>query len=143
MKKLTVLMLVVVLVLGLMLIAVGARGPTNRATGEVWFTTDDGYPRHIWFDAHEAYAGRPEKGEFHQEDWCGGTYHWYNGYVINVDVDGNSASFDINFYEGNGWAVGHILPLAVVDNGEPGIGVDTVNGWPIYEGNLVVHYYEG
>ena len=121
-----------------------------KVTGDVWFTTLDGYPRHIWFDAHEAYAGRPVKGEFHQEDGCGGGYNYYDGYVIDVKVYIGYADFATHIYAGTGY-IGQTFYLRVYDGGEPGIGNDTVGGgidnpsysgfkqWTIYEGNLVVH----
>ena len=153
-KKIFSILFALVLVLSFSLAMAGPVAAVGKAapkvTGDVWFTTTDGYPRHVWFVAQEAYAGRPVKGEFHQEDWCGGSYHYYNGYVTAADIGINYANFATYIYDGSG-LVGQTLYLHVHDGGEPGIGVDTVDGgfssdyttytgnWAIYEGNLVVH----
>jgi hypothetical protein len=105
---------------------------------------------HIWFVAQEAYAGRPVKGEFHQEFWHGGRYDYFNGYVTEAIISSDYADFATYIYDSV--LVGQTLYVRVYDGGQPGIGVDTVGGgsglgsdyasyeqWPIYEGNLVVH----
>jgi len=149
MKKLIAMSLVVALVLsfGLMpasiVAADGKAAP--KVTGDVWLTPPGGVPIHIWFVAQEAYAGRPVKGEFHQEFWPGGSYYCLNGYVTEAHIYSGYADFATYIYD-----VGQTLYVHVHDGGEPGIGVDTVDGgfnpdyasyggWPIYEGNLVVH----
>ena len=168
MKKLTVLMLVVVMVLGLMLIVVGARGPANRATGLVWLNGRDG-DIHVELDAHMTMAGRPAKG----------SVFWYRYGVLRVEldviccnvggVDGDTAWFaTVPTYldEGvNPIYEDQFLFFKVVDGGTPGDNGDALSvqwipdrddacslaenqGEPsgvynIIGGNLVVHYYEG
>ena len=164
MKKLTVLMLVVVMVLGLMLIVVVAGGPANRATGLVWLNGRDG-DIHVEFDAHMTMAGRPAKG----------SVFWYRYGVLRVELDviccnvvGNIAWFatvptyldvGVNPIYGD-----QFLFFKVVDGGTPGDNGDALSvqwipdrddacsmvenqGEPsgvytIIGGNLVVHYYE-
>ena len=153
MKKLIIFGVIAIFLVVSVGIVIASGNAAPKVTGDVWFTTTDGYPRHIWFDVHEDYASRPVKGEFHQEDWCGGVYHYYNGYITEADVDsaGGYANFATYITDTNTGKTGATLYLHVFDGGEPGIGVDTVDGgwdadyskytaaWPIYEGNLVVH----
>ena len=153
MKKLIIFGVIAIFLVASVGIVIARGNAAPKVTGDVWFTTNDGWPRHVWFDAHEAYADRPIKGEFHQEDWCGGVFHYYHGDIIDVYVDSVNgiANFATYIYDTNNSSLqDKILYLHVVDNGEPGVGVDTIDGglspdyssydgWQIYEGNLVVH----
>ena len=164
MKKLTVLMLVVVMVLGLMVSMIVARGPANRATGLVWFEEEGN--THVEFDAHMIMDGRPAKG----------SVLWYRYGVLRVrldviccEVDDDTAYFAAEptyLDEGVDSKYGdQFLFFKVVDGGTPGDNGDVFvvewllersdacsnvhemidPSWPPYTiigGNLVDHYYE-
>ena len=77
MKKLALLMLMAVLVLGLIASVVVAGGPANRATGLVWLNGLDG-DIHVEFDAHMAKDdNRPAKG----------SVFWYRYGVLRLELD--------------------------------------------------------
>jgi len=68
------------------------------------------------------------------------------------------ADFEVHIYASNlglPWGVGATWYIRVYDGGEPGIGVDWLDGglssdydsydnsaWPIYEGNIQLHTYD-
>jgi hypothetical protein len=169
MKKLTILMLVVVMILGLMLLAVGARDTVNKVTGEIW----------VWVEYLEE-SGQEESGhiEFDVHDREGedkGCIYWYE-YDDNVDTDIPwmiSPVLCCNFVDENtAWVVveteaeGVWIVLKVVDGGSPGADYDEVYFEYVFSelddackmvakakkdpsleatiigGNLIVHYYE-
>lgn len=159
MKKLTILMLVVVMVLGLMLLAVGAREPVNKVTGEIEILfEEEEFSAKLVFDVYET-----------EDDATKGTISWFEvdgtgPYQVsdvlccNV-VDENTAWFVIVSDDPNVWIV-----IKVVDDGSPGAIFDELHfdyvredlggacamvdsaaddllyEATITEGNLVVHY---
>ncbi len=168
MKKLALLILMAVLVLGLIASVVVARGPANRATGSVWLDHEnDGQNRYVEFDAHAAKDdGRPAKGTIYWYQWTG-TQEWDDTSPVHVvevkyvEVDGDTAWFAAG-PGSQGWLV-----MKVRDVGSPASdgdevsavwvtseadaeamvisGVDLTGRVYTYEligGNLVVHYYE-
>ena len=163
MKKLVLLILMAVLVLGLIASVVVAKGPANRATGLVWL--EGAGDIHVEFDAHMAKDVRPAKGSV-----C-----WYRYGVLRVELDviccnvvDNIAWFatvptylDVGV---NPIYVDQFLFFKVVDGGTPGDNGDAFSVqwvtdrddacsmvenqsdpsgvYTIIGGNLVVHYYE-
>jgi hypothetical protein len=128
--------------------AVGKAAP--KVTGDIWFVRETpGVWRHLWFDAQEAIADRPVKGEFHQVDGFG---NYYDGHVIAVDAHYPYGDFAVYIDNSNAVSPGTVFYIRVFDGGEPGVGVDWLDGglnpnynsydnsaWPIYEGNIQVH----
>ena len=163
MKKLTILMLVVVMVLGLMLLAVGAMDQVNKVTGDVWIE--------IWRDGILIQENHIEFVAFETDDEDKSYIKFWNLGVegpplcCNV-VDEKTAWLAWGSEEYGKWTV-----LKVVDGGSPGAAHDkmyfknfydtdpdvcddyvcdivTEAGIPleeiipeIVEGNIVVHYY--
>ncbi|MBA7529361.1 hypothetical protein ES705_21557 [subsurface metagenome] len=139
MKKLTILMLVVVMVLGLMLLAVGASDPVNKVTGEIWVDSGEESWQHLVFDVHD------------REGEDKGYIYWY-GDDEDVDVAEpyrTSPVLCCNFVDENtAWvAIGPdpdrpqdlpagCLVLKVVDGGSPGADYDKVYAEPLPDPNL-------
>jgi len=164
MKKLTILMLVVVMVLGLMLLAVGASAPVNKVTGEIWGWVEYlGESGHLVFDVYD------REGE---DKGC--VYFYEDGDDVDINepwmispvlcchfVDENTAWFAVETE-----ATGVYMVIKVVDGGSPGAVCDEMyfdyvyykldaackmvakaKKDPSFEativgGNLVVHYCE-
>ena len=134
------------------------KGPTEKATGHIEFTRDDGKYIIAEFNAHEAIGDRPAKG-------C---YMWWNynpdGTLYRnitveilptkVIIDGNTAWFAGECtYDSWHSIEGNLLYVYVEDNTTPGATGDII-AWkwgnppdpiddsrPIEEGNIVVHTY--
>lgn len=65
------------------------------------------------------------KGTFYYTDAHGA---WYFGVVKAVSVSGSDAWFAVQILTGNAGLNGQWLAVRVIDNGEPGIGVDQTGG---------------
>jgi hypothetical protein len=153
MKKLIIFGVIAIFLVASVGIVIASGNAAPKVTGDVWFTIDDDeVPRHVWFDAHEEKDGRLAKGEFHQEDGFGNYYH---GHVTFVHVHNSYTDFKVYVDVSNAVSAGTIFYIRVYDGGEPGIGVDWLDGGldpdyetydnsanPIYEGNIQVHTYE-
>ena len=165
MKKLALLMLMAVLVLGLIVSVVVARGPSNRATGSVWLDHGDNYNRYVEFDAHAERDGRPAKGAIYWYQWQG-PQEWHETSPRHVvEVKCVEVDVDTAWFAGPG-SDGRWLVMKVRDVGTPASDGDEVSAvWVADEnaaaimlstgdltgnvytygligGNLVVHYYE-
>lgn len=163
MRKLTVLILVVVVALGLMVSMIGAKGPANKVTGSIWLDKEDLNDEfYAEFNAHEGIDGEPAKGKI----------EWYMNGELRFELD----VVCCHVKEGVAWfAVGPLiastnrkyLVFKVVDGGTPGVNGDKVylslpwvddlstacamvtgeetdslyTGNTITGGNLVVHFY--
>ena len=163
MKKLTILMLVVVMVLGLMLLAVGARDQVNKVTGEIWAWVDDlEESGHVVFDVHDR-EGEDKGYVYFYEDGDDVDINepWMISPVLCCHfVDENTAWFVVETEATGVWMV-----IKVVDGGPPGAVCDELYFDYVFElddackmvakakkdpsleativkGNLVVHYYE-
>lgn len=111
---------------------------------------------YVSFNAHEAYNGRPAKGEVHYTDENG---DWFEDEVSCVRVAGDSAIFSGQVITSNreDW-IGKWFRLGVYDGGSPGRGHDKVwvdahlweddpgcddlpglGPYGVLSGNLVVH----
>ena len=171
MKKLTLLILIAVLVLGLIASVVVARGPANRATGSIWLDiVGDDWNRYMEFDAHAGKDLRPAKGTICWYQWLGAqelleiTSPRHELEVKYVNVDGDTAWFAAGPESQWPARIGWWLVVQVHDGGAPATGGDEVDlKWVSDEsaastmvegkvplassyisigGNLVVHYYE-
>ena len=168
MKKLALLMLMAVLVLGLIASVVVARGPSNRATGSVWLDHGDNDNRYIEFDAHAEREGRPAKGTIYWYQWQG-PQEWHETSpshvveVVYVEVVGDTAWFagpksgrwlvmkvrDLGTPASDGdevsavWVSNESIALQVLEDQDDLYGYGgTVYEYGLIGGNLVVHYYE-
>ena len=155
MKKLIIFGVIAIFLVALVGIVIARGNAAPKVTGDVWCTIEDGFSVHVWFDAHEEKDGRLAKGEFHLVDEFGDNYH---GHVTYVDVHNPYANFEVCVDVHNDVPVPAgtiIIYIRVFDGGEPGIGVDWIDGGensdydtydnssnPIYEGNIQVHTYE-
>lgn len=132
MRKLTVLMLVVVMVLGLMLIAVVAREPVNKVTGEIWIDSGEEI-QHLEFDVHDR-KGK-DKGYVYwwTEDEPGGDWIYRTSPVLCCNfVDENTAWFAIGPDPDRPEDLpAGCLVLKVVDGGSPGAVYDEVYAQPL------------
>jgi len=166
MRKLTILILVVVMVLGLMLLAVGARGPANKVTGEIWIEVflNDGTLIQESYSEFVAFERDDNKGYISMRTWTVGRdeveIHLEVPVLCCNVVDKNTAWF--------AWGTEDLgcTVVKVVDGGSPGDPndeiyfesfdeldnvCDMVTGETelsmeeyivvIVGGNIVVHYY--
>ena len=165
MKKLALLMLMAVLVLGLIASVVVARGPSNRATGSVWLDHGDNYNRYVEFDAHAERDGRPAKGTIYWYQWQG-PQEWHETSPRHVvEVKCVEVDVDTAWFAGPG-SDGRWLVMKVRDVGTPASDGDEVSAvwvadknaaaimlstgeltgkvytYGLIGGNLGVHYYE-
>jgi len=138
-------------------IAGNGNGPAPHVTGsDVEFDVCTNRYTTISFNAHEAYNGRPVKGEVHYIDENG---DWFEDEVSCVRVAGDSAIFSGQVITSNreDW-IGMWFRLGVYDGGSPGRdhdkvwvdahlwdedpGCDELPGlgpYSVLSGNLVVH----
>lgn len=136
--------------------AVPAARSAPKATGEVYFD-NAGLMAFSKFNAHEAFAGRPAKGNFYYADSGAMGMRWYSIDVTCVDVEGDGATFSGPIYATNvpEWE-GLWVQIWVYDGGTPGWNGDEITGqffqgpdclpftepppWiDVAAGNLVVH----
>jgi hypothetical protein len=128
-------------------------GPTDKATGEIWFDHPDPVygEAYMWFNAHEVKGDRPAKGECYYSDDDG----YYRFYVDDVTV---WSATDIEFSgvvvdsTHTGVQIGDRVNIRVLDMGTPGSDGDLLSGMvngaagppsiPVTAGNLVVHTYD-
>lgn len=133
------------------------KGPAPHVTGsDVEFDVCTNRLTYVSFNAHEAYNGRPVKGEVHYTDENG---DWFEDDVTCVNVDGDYAIFSGQVVRSNVdlW-IGKWFRLGVYDGGSPGRGHDKVwvdaglsdddpgcddlprlGPYDVLSGNLVIH----
>jgi hypothetical protein len=131
--------------------AFAAGGPAPKATGDFTYANPwNGLPTHITFVAQD--LGGSAKGSFTYQDPIGS----YQANVIAAHVDGNTATFTAEITSSKGEyapdgsqprPAGTLVPIKVVDNGEPGVsdqafytpdGASYLLG-PLTGGNIQVH----
>lgn len=107
-----------------------AGGAADKATGDVNWGED---LRHAEFDAHAAMGNRPAKGTLFQEH-AADDEHGPGAFSVDVEgvvVDGDTACFWGETHGATGTFADHngeTRVTKVVDGGEPGVGVDSVQG---------------
>jgi len=138
-------------------IAGKGNGPAPHATGsDVEFDVCTNRLTYVSFNAHEAYNGRPVKGEVHYTDENG---DWFEDEISCVNVDDDRAILSGQVVTSNreDW-IGMWFRLGVYDGGSPGRdhdkvwvdahlwdedpGCDELPGlgpYGVLSGNLVVH----
>ena len=121
--------LVIGLLAAMSLPVTAAGGPTDKATGSGYWTNSAELDFYGEFNAHEAFDNRAAKGALLQQltDGSSGFTVDVTGVVVG---DGYACFWGITDSAWGVWAsrLGQLRWTYVVDNGEPGVGVDLFEG---------------
>jgi hypothetical protein len=127
-----------------------AKGPANKATGEVWYTDHNDRTVHVWFVAFET---EPAKGEVHfrnynQDGTLFAEFHCKVTEIINIDEFSAHFKGEFTYHNLRPEDVGTEAQFYVEDNGEPNAGNDVFT-WgraslreaeTLWAGNIQLHY---
>jgi len=168
MRKLLLILIVSVFTLIVFSPQLYARGPADKATGDVILENDLGEQVALALNAHEAKDNRPAKGMVIFEGITNPESFWEIEVSCVTVLSETEAYFGGQVLDSGdpGVSVGDYIMLRVIDNGEPGVLVDEVyygmtsveaefnafcaeplpedtpEGWgEVIEGNVQVHFY--
>jgi len=151
-----------VFVAGVSAVSENAKGPVDKATGDIWMSLPN---QHMIFNAHDVGNSEMDKGmvEYWNFEYNSGILHYSTPILCAaVDSEDNEARFMFRIPEGWPGLTGLYVVSNVTDTGSPGVNNDiyghtatsdlntalslceTGSSYSMYDivsGNLVVHSY--
>ena len=142
-KRVTLVLALCALALAIPLSAVAGNGPSNKVTGDMWYTNGSYGWANFTFSGHDVGASADDKGTAYYADGSGS----YHAKATNVEVDAESAKMSVRVTSSThpDVPVGFQFTVTLYDKGEPGTsdyftfeGVDT--HFVAEAGNIQLHY---